>query len=234
MLRVAIVEDMQNHALKLTEYLNKYAGEKGENLQITHFQNALNFLEPYTAAYDIVFMDIKMPHMDGMEAARLLREKDESVVLVFVTTMAQYAIRGYEVNAFDFILKPVEYDALVMKMNRIMKKIMNNRDRIMQITTREGIVVLKVRDISYVEVYNHLLIFHTESGNYEANGQLSALEKENEFADFIRPSPSHLVNCSHVLKIGQYELNVAGDSVPISRRKRKETLEKLARVLGGK
>lgn len=80
--------------------------------------NAGVFIEQYRPDYDLIFLDIQMPGLNGMEAATALRKKDSSVLLVFVTNMAQYAVRGYDVNAAGFILKPVSYYDFLMRMRK--------------------------------------------------------------------------------------------------------------------
>ena len=81
-----------------------YASEKNLEIPATAFANPADFLEKYRGDYNVVFMDIMLPLIDGMECVKRLREMDENMLLCFVTSMALYAIRGYEVGVFDFIL----------------------------------------------------------------------------------------------------------------------------------
>ena len=107
MYKFAIVEDNEAAAEKLAGFLERYANENNEVFEIIKFHDALDFLDGYRTVYDAVFMDIEMPGIDGMEAAHRLRRLDQKVILVFVTNMASYAVKGYEVNATDYIVKPV-------------------------------------------------------------------------------------------------------------------------------
>lgn len=106
MINVAIVEDEQEAVEYLSECLHRYGEKTGETFSFTHFPEPITFLEKYKPVYDLVFMDIRMPMMDGMQAAKKLREADTSVLLVFVTRMGDYAIQGYDVGATAFIKKP--------------------------------------------------------------------------------------------------------------------------------
>ena len=109
MRNIAIVDDDENIRQQLQSYLKKYTENFGEDFVVSEFSIPEAFLTNYKSNYDVVFMDIDMPGMNGLQAAKRLRELDEKVVLIFVTNLAQYAIKGYEVAATDFVVKPVEY-----------------------------------------------------------------------------------------------------------------------------
>ena len=102
MLNIAIVEDEPAHAEVLRGFLQRYAAERGEEVAAEVFPSGLDFVSDYQPRYDAVFMDIEMPHMNGMDCAFKLRERDAEVPLVFVTGMAQYAVKGYEAGAIGY------------------------------------------------------------------------------------------------------------------------------------
>ena len=233
MIRIAIVEDEEEYAKTIQRYCDRYSTEKHIDINFVWHINPVSFLEKYRGEYDVVFMDIAMPMMNGMDCARRLREQDDSVVLCFITSMAQYAIRGYEVNAFDFILKPVGYTEFSMKLDRILRFLNKRVEATILISSRNEVNNVAVRDLAYVEVYNHMLIYHTRSEQYEAYGKLSELESDERFKRFIRITPSHLVNCDQVSSITEDSITVSGAQLPVSRRRRKECLEKMALLLGG-
>lgn len=112
MLRVAIVEDSVNDRVRLRSCLEKFTKECAETSRITEFFDGAPFLEPYQPDYDLVLLDIEMPHLNGMGAARELRLRDARVLLIFITNVAQYALNGYEVDALDYMIKPVNYTML--------------------------------------------------------------------------------------------------------------------------
>ena len=110
MFTVAVVEDDETAVAKLRACLDQYvATHAGVQFDVTVFNEPTSFLDPYKTVWDIVFMDIEMPNMDGMEAAHRLRAVDSEVILIFVTNMAQFAAKGYEVDALDYIVKPFAY-----------------------------------------------------------------------------------------------------------------------------
>lgn len=233
MLRIAVVEDEAAYARNLVKFCTKYGKEKQEDVSVVCYDNPILFIEKYRGEFDLILMDILMPQMNGMECARRLRKRDENVMLCFVTNMAQYAIQGYEVGAVDFIIKPVTYDEFSMKLDRITRILKKQAAATILISSRNAMIKVDIRELYFVEVYNHSLIYHTGKGSYEAYGKLSSLEEDERFSRFIRVSPSHLVNCSQVSAVMDDCLVVKGVQIPISRRRRKECLEKMAAILGG-
>ena len=118
MIKIAFVEDDPACKELLVEYARRYAKETGAEVQIDCFGDGLEFLEKYTSDYTVVFMDVEMPFANGFEIARKMREKDAFVPLIFMTHMAQYAIKGYEVNAIDYVVKPVAYGTFSISSKR--------------------------------------------------------------------------------------------------------------------
>ena len=101
MIHLAIVEDEQLYIDQLTEYIHRYEAEKKLKFKISVFSDGAEIVEDYKGVYDIIFLDIQMKFMNGMDAAEKIRELDPNVVIIFITNMTQYAVRGYEVDALD-------------------------------------------------------------------------------------------------------------------------------------
>ncbi len=91
----------------MQEYVRRYTRQYGTEFEVTVFADGVDILEDYRAVYDIIFLDVEMKHLDGMTTAERIRQMDADVILIFITNMAQYAIKGYAVGALDYVLKPV-------------------------------------------------------------------------------------------------------------------------------
>lgn len=109
MIHIAIVEDEKSYIKQLTEYIDRFSREFSQEIKLSVFTDGDEILEKYTADYDIILLDIQMRFIDGMTAAEKIREMDKSVVIMFITNMTSYAVKGYEVDALDYMVKPVEY-----------------------------------------------------------------------------------------------------------------------------
>lgn len=138
MIRAVIVEDDGEAADLLEGYIKRYAAESGIVFMIDRFDNAITFLENYDVGYDIVFMDIEMEDLDGVSAARLLRKRDRSVTLIFVTNMAQFAIKGYEVDALDFIVKPVKYYDFAFRLKKAVSRLNEKEEQYLPVSIAGG------------------------------------------------------------------------------------------------
>ena len=107
MWNIAIIEDEEAMSNQLVSYFAKFGKENNESFSFAIFNNAETFLKNYKKEYSVVLMDINLPGMNGMECVKKLREIDDTVLVVFVTNLSQFAVDGYEVKAFDFVVKPI-------------------------------------------------------------------------------------------------------------------------------
>ena len=108
-IHIAIAEDEASCARDLISQLHRFEQENGVRFQITQYTNALDLLEEYRAVYDLLLLDIEMPLLDGLSAARKIHAMDDRVLIMFITRIAKYAVQSYDVQAVDYVLKPLKY-----------------------------------------------------------------------------------------------------------------------------
>ena len=233
MVRIAIVEDDRAYAEKLQGYLEQYRAEHQAALHCRVFHDGLAFLEGYHLDFDILLMDIEMPMLDGMSAARRVREADPHVVIMFITSMAQYAIRGYEVGALDFILKPVSYAVFSQKLQKAVRLANRNRQEhlLLPMTGTQRRVSIPL--ILYVEVAGHQLQIHTETGIHCVSLPLKKLEAELAGHPFAKCNQCYLVNLRHVEEFRGNTVVVGGHTLQVSRPRRKDFQIALTNYYGG-
>lgn len=234
MIRIAIVEDEDFYVEELRNYLDRYQKEKGEELAVTVYHDGDSITWKYQAQFDIILMDIQMKLVDGMTAAEEIRRMDSEVVIMFITNMTQYAIRGYEVGAFDYVLKPVSYFAFSQKLSRAISRIRKDVQKYITITVRGGILRLNVADIYYVESSGHNLLFHTLDTVHTATGTMKGIEDELKEYSFSRGNKCYLINLAHVDGIKDKCALVKGELLQLSRPKQNAFMQDLTKYWGEK
>ena len=181
---------------------------------------------------DIILMDVEMKFMDGMSAAEEIRKIDTEVVIIFITNMAQYAIRGYAVDALDYVLKPVSYFAFSQRLNRAISRMKKRETKIIMVNMKGGMVRINVANIYYIESQGHTLILHTILGNYETTGKMKEMEEKLAEMNFCRGNKGYLINLQHVDRIQDSCAVVKGEELVLSRARKKEFMEALTRYWG--
>ena len=232
MFRIAIVEDQDETRECLNRFVRQYAEEQGVQVEISLITDGSEIAEHYTPGFDIIFMDVEMPRLDGFGAAEAIRAVDAEVVIIFITNMAQYAIRGYAVDALDYVLKPVSYFAFSQRLNRAISRMKKRETKIIMVNMKGGMVRINVANIYYIESQGHTLILHTILGNYETTGKMKEMEEKLAEMNFCRGNKGYLINLQHVERIQDGCALVKGENLTLSRARRKVFMEALTRYWG--
>lgn len=232
-MHAAIVDDIQRDAKQLERYFVRYGEEAGVPMELDLFSNGVDFLEQYQPVYDLVVLDIDMPGLSGVDTARRLRKRGDSVVLMFVTNMPQYALAGYEVEAVDYVLKPVAYQDFALKLRKAQRYIQRNRDIQIALRTSDGAVAVAVSEILYVESSLHYLTYHLLDREIRVRASMGQAEELLPPQQFARCNSGYLVNLRHVEAIGKEDVTVGSQKLKVSRGKRLEFMERFTRYLGG-
>lgn len=230
MISIAVVEDDLEYHRQLLQYIEQYGKEHETQYKTVVFQNGLNFLEDYKGGCDLIFMDIAMPHMNGLETAAALRKRGDENCIIFITSMAQYALKGYEVNAFDFLVKPLTYELFCIKFEKALAHI--NRNESYYIKVPNGAKKVSPGQIAYVESNKHYLEFHVHGDVYRMRGSMKEIQDYFLAGHFGLINSSILVNLSMVDEWKGNEIKVEGQTFTISQKYKKEFLDRLTVQMG--
>ena len=234
MYRIAVVEDEQQYRDEVCQYIEQYATEHQLKFDVTTYTDGQEIVDDVQKHYDIIFFDIEMTQLNGMDAAKVIRERDVNVVMVFITNMAQYAIEGYEVCALDFVLKPIDYYGFSFRLARALGRVQKKQGNLeFAINTPGGIKKLNSNDIYYIEIENRFLVYHTAEGDFSQRGTLQSAEEMFQDYHFVKCNHWYLVNLKYVTEIEENIVHVAGSRLEISRRNRAHFLKEVTEYIGG-
>ena len=233
MLNIALVENDAADAKLFSEIASSFFKQENEQFHIETYTAGEAFLESYQGQFQLVFMDIELDGINGMDTARKLREIDKNVILIFLTNLAHYAIAGYEVNAADYILKPLQAGAFSLKMPKVLALIHQQDKKTITVLSKGEVHTFSTDELYYVEILSHRLYYHTTTGTYDVRGTISDAEEALFKYDFRRCNNSYLVNLRFVTGIQGNDVKVGPHVLPISRPKKKTFINELTNYLGG-
>lgn len=232
MTRIGIIEDEECYLSTMRALLSRYQSEEKQQFQIDCYSTGDGFLASGNS-YDILFIDIVLKDsIDGMDLANKIRQKDKDVIILFTTTMVQYAVKGYEVEALGYLVKPITYFTLCHFLNKALAKINASKQIFIQCLNKDGFHKISASDILYIEVKGHTLTIHTEKNEYSMKGSISDMYEKLKNFHFELCNQCYLVHLKYVSSIEGSLVYVGNTSLQISRPKKKSFLNALTEYCG--
>ncbi len=218
MYEIAICDDDSVFAQELSSVLAHWFAERGAACHVTVYPDPARTLSALERGErcDLLFQDILFGEEKGLRFAKLLRERNWDLDLVFVTSSEQYAVAAYDVRPLHYLLKPLRQPQLTEVLERFLER---RAPQILSLSTPQGTVRLPVTDALYFEVYNHVIRLCRRDGSESSwRGTLQQLERQLPAGRFVRVHRSYLVNLEHIAVIGRDRLKLSsGDIVPLGR-----------------
>lgn len=234
MIRIAIVDDNDGERSLLAEYIDRFFAGGENEISVTYYKDGMDIVSQYRSGFDIIFMDIEMKLLDGLKAAVEIRRLDSRVILLFVTRLAQYAVKGYEVDALGFMVKPVTYSHFELQMKKALKRLQTeNEEECLWLSSGQNKRRIALRDLYYIEVARHELYFHTSDGVIKGYGALKDYAARLEESNFALCNQSYLVNLHYVTAVENGEVVVRGEHIIISRTCKKAFMKALSGYFNG-
>ena len=234
MINIAIVDDDEQILQQLKSYVCRYFADRPDSYTLHPFHDGIALVTGYRPIWHIIFLDIEMNGLDGMATAKKIREIDSHVVIVFITNLAKYAVRGYEVNALSFIIKPLKFGQFNVAMKKAEAVIKRRNDSSIVLNMNGDIRVLRTEEICYVEAYDHWLIYYTEDASYKCRGAMVKLMEQVPADSFQLCHRCYLVNLRYVSALSGNVLNIGPYSLTVSRSRRTEFVHALTEYFGRK
>lgn len=233
MLHIAICDDEKDFVEHLTGLLLQYSRDTGREIKITAYFDGMELIEKYDTTIDLIFLDICMKMVNGLHAAERIRQMDENVGIIFLTTLTQYGLEGYKYQATNYIIKPLKYVRLKSEMDKFIRRRQKDETPSLVIANDTGKYKVSLKSIRYIETYNRNLMFHTENENIICYKSMKEVEKQLQDKSFVRCHTSYIVNLFYVKGIKKLDIElITGETIPVSQPKRKEFMERLADYWG--
>lgn len=235
MINIAIVEDEKKEQDFLISSFKKLMLENDISINLKTYNSGEEFLFDFEYnKFDIVLMDIDLGQnkLNGLNVSKKMREIDDDVILIFITNLAQYAIDGYTVKAYDYIIKPFSYYDFCLKINALLNSNLLDNSKKIIVKSEGKQIILPLKQIYYIEVNNHTLIYHSSKGDFVSIGSLGDLSKSLSQNYFSLCNSCYLINLRYVETISGFDVIVHGTTLAISRPKKKQFINDLNEYLG--
>lgn len=201
MLTIAICEDELQQQQELEALILDMGLKESINLQ--KYSSGEELVKAYVAnkRFSIILLDMQMNELDGIETAEIIRKWDKDCLIIIITSIMEYAIEGYSVDAYDFILKPVKKEKFCKIFAKAIKEIQVRTNKIYSIKTRDKTKAIRLAEIQYIESSRKRVLVHTNDETYENNESISTVEEELVRDGFVRISRYYLVNVYYIKEI---------------------------------
>lgn len=233
MINIILCDDDIPFLDNLNKFIKLYQEKKQTDISIRCFNDGMDLVKNYCLETDVIFLDISMKQLDGIETAKKIREIDKKVIIIFLTSIIKYALTGYSLNASSYIIKPITYSKLTIELDHAIEKIHEIENQFIKIRNNEGIFKLYINDIQFVETHDRHTLIHMAKKNVTSFYNMKTLEQKLQPYCFIRCHSSFIVNAKYIESIEKLVLTTTtGRQLPISQQKRKDVMKLIAIYLG--
>ncbi|MGL4760043.1 MAG: LytR/AlgR family response regulator transcription factor [Sarcina sp.] len=229
-LNIVICDDEFLHRSILKEFLITILNDELLEYDLIEYSSGEDLLHHYDKV-DLLFLDIQMNELSGMDVARRIREFDNNVEIIFTTSIAQYVFEAYEVRAYRYLVKPIEYKELRKQVKLCISDYLD-KNNIIAIDSNKSTVKIRIGEILYAEVMRKEVTIYTESKVYIIETSMKKVEKKLFNYGFFRCHHSYLVNLKKINEIRDKAIFISDKEIPVSRTRYKALKIKLVNLLG--
>lgn len=232
MINIGVCDDESVHRNKIKEILLDILKTFNLEYKIHEYDSGESLLENYPSNLDILIIDIQMKSINGMDTARKIRENDDDVEIIFMTSFAEFMQDGYEVRAYRYLLKPINENKIMKHITPCIKDIMRKRSNYITLNIRNYIDRIKIDSILYIETNRPNVLIYTNDNIYSIKMSMSKIEKELKDCGFFRCHASYMINLSKVESMYGNTVTVGGKDIQISKYRVKDLKLAITNILG--
>jgi len=214
MLRIAICDDNIADLSNMVSIINSYKVLQRDKhkIEYTAFTGAADLIAAMESGqqYQLVLLDILMPFMTGMDAAKEIRQFNQDIKIIFSTSSPEFAVESYSVGAYYYALKPLWKDKLFIILDKVISEMESHEGTSFLVKSKTGLIRVYINKLEFAEVIGRTLLYHLTDGSIiEAVGSMSELENELLSSPcFIKPHRSYIINMSHIDTLNQREIKM--------------------------
>ena len=234
MIKIAICDDEEVFLNTLERMIRNYEKTIKEKLLIKRYTKPLYLMDSLAEDFQVFFLDMQMPNIDGFELARVIRKYDEKSTIIFVTSHREYGLGCFEFEPANYIIKPITQIQVDCELNRVIRKINSGEREYIGVKSNAGFMKLFLSDIQYIETVDRNVVFHTVSkGDVIGRFKMQDLEVRLEKYAFYRCHNGVIVNLDYVDYVQEFMIVlVSGEKIYTTKSRKKELIKKLAERTG--
>ncbi|MEG1132111.1 MAG: LytTR family DNA-binding domain-containing protein [Romboutsia sp.] len=232
MINIGICDDELHYRSNIKDILKEILSSYPINYNIYEFSSGEELLNNYPKDLDILIMDIQMKTINGMDTARKIREFDENLEIIFMTSFSEFMQDGYEVKAYRYILKPINERKISKNILPCINEIMKKRNNYLTINVKNYVDRIKIDSIIYIETDRPNILIYTHDNMYTTKMSISKIEKILSEYGFFRCHNSYIVNLKLVESMNGNTVVVDGKDIPISKYRVKDLKLAITNILG--
>lgn len=232
MINIGICEDELHYRVNIKDILGDILSTYSINYKIYEFSSGEELLSNYPKDLDILIMDIQMKIINGMDTARKIREFDQNLEIIFMTSFSEFMQEGYEVKAYRYILKPISERKISRNILPCINEIMKKKNNYLTINVKNYVDRIKIDSIVYIETDRPNILIYTNDNKYTTKMSISKIDKILREHGFFRCHNSYIVNLKLVESMNSNTLKIGEKYIPISKYRVKELKLALTNILG--
>lgn len=233
-IKIAICDDEQYFLERIEKMLQLYGKKTGQQLYIKKFTQSIHLMDSLNEEFQIYFLDLQMPIMDGFELAQIIRRFDDRSTIIFVTSYREYVFDSFQFDIANYITKPLTQIQVDCEMNRAIRKLNTYEQAYLAVKNNNGFIKLFLSDIQYIETYERNVLIHCQDDRNEI-GHFKMQELEERLKDypFTRCHNSYIVNVDYIKQIHDLSVTLlSGEKIYTTKSRKKELIKKMAERTG--